>query len=212
MGSPNAALNVDGDEDESATVSDSTATKTDSDSDSETETDEEIRNRYDTGPFREGEKVLAYHKQCIYVAKVLQFEKRSNGWHYYVHYLGWNKSWDEWVGVDRLLKYTDENRMKQEALNKKLEEQKKAELQTSKRGTAGGRGKKRKKDSSSKEKSAVPPEKLVNIQIPLTLKKQLIDDCEFITHLGKLVKLPRTPNVEDILKLYLDYRCKKDGT
>lgn len=24
------------------------------------------------------------------------------------------------------------------------------------------------------------------LQIPLTLKKQLVDDCEFITHLGKV--------------------------
>ncbi|XP_039052462.1 protein MRG1-like [Hibiscus syriacus] len=54
-------------------------------------------------------------------------------------------------------------------------------------------------------------EKLVNIQIPLTLKKQLINDCEFITHLGKLIVLPCTPNVEDILKMYLDYRHKKDN-
>ncbi|XP_022768704.1 protein MRG2-like isoform X2 [Durio zibethinus] len=220
MGSSYTALN---DDDDSATESDdNTATKIDSDSDSETETDEEIRNRYDTGPFREGERVLAYHSKCIYEAKVLNCEKRSNGWHYYVHYRGWNKNWDEWVGVDTLMKFIDENLQKQEALNKKLKEEMKAEFHSSKRGTVrvfhskprnprGGRGKKRKNDSISKEKSAVPSEKLVNIQIPLTLKKQLVDDSEFITHLGKLVKLPRTPNVEDILKMYLDYRCKKDG-
>ena len=69
MGSSNTALN-DGEDDDSATKSDNTATKTDSDSDSETETDEEIRNRYDTGPFREGEKVLAYHSLRIYESKV----------------------------------------------------------------------------------------------------------------------------------------------
>ncbi|RVX00075.1 hypothetical protein CK203_024832 [Vitis vinifera] len=37
------------------------------------------------------------------------------------------------------------------------------------------------------EKEAIPVEKLVNIQIPPTLKKQLVDDCEFITHLGQVV-------------------------
>ncbi|QHO23030.1 hypothetical protein DS421_12g360140 [Arachis hypogaea] len=61
------------------------------------------------------------------------------------------------------------------------------------------------------EKPEVPPDKLVNIQIPPTLRKQLVDDCEFITHLGKLVKLPRTPNVNDIMKNYFDYRLKKCG-
>lgn len=30
-------------------------------------------------------------------------------------------------------------------------------------------------------------ENFVNIQIPPPLKKQLVDDCEFITHLGKVV-------------------------
>ncbi|KAI5404255.1 Protein mrg2, variant 4 [Lathyrus oleraceus] len=47
--------------------------------------------------------------------------------------------------------------------------------------------------------------------IPPTLRKQLVDDFEFITHLGKLVKLPRTPNVNDIFKTYFDYRLKKSG-
>ncbi|EOY15820.1 MRG family protein, putative isoform 4 [Theobroma cacao] len=223
MGSSNTALN---DDDDSATESDNdTATKTDSDSDtdSETETDEEFRKRYDTGPFREGEKVLAFHNLRIYEAKVLKFDNRSNGWHYFVHYLVSIKSWDEWVAVDRLMKFTEENRQKQEALNKTLAEEKKVEFHTSKRGTGrvfhfklkhpkGGRGKKRKNDSISKEKSAVPSEKIVSIQLPLTLRKQLVNDCEFITHLGKLVKLPRIPTVEDILKMYLDYRSKKDGT
>lgn len=84
-------------------------------------------------------------------------------------------------------------------------------------------------------------EKLVSIQIPVKLKKQLVDDSEFVTHLGKvmisglisitsvgfndqviwgllisfalqLVKLPRTPNVDDIMKKYLEYRLKKDAT
>ncbi|KAE8715656.1 F-box family protein [Hibiscus syriacus] len=213
MGSSNTALS----DDDSATV-----TKTDSDSDSATETDEEICNRYDTCLFREDEKVLAYHSRFIYLAKVLKCEKRSNGWHYFVHYLGWKKNWDEWVGVDRLMKFTEENLQKQEAINKKLKEERKGEFRTSKRGTSlvsmrhpkGSRGKKRNSDSICKDKQTVPSdssEKLVNIRIPLTLKKHLINDCEFITHLGKLFILPRTPSVEDILKMYLDYRYKKDN-
>ncbi|XP_039050310.1 protein MRG1-like [Hibiscus syriacus] len=220
MGSSNTSLT----DDDSVTEFDNTATKTDSDShsDSATETDEEFRNRYHTCLFREDEKVLAYHCRFIYLAKVLKCEKRSNGWHYFVHYLGWKKNWDEWVGVDRLMKFTEENLHKQVALNKKLKEEQKGEFQTSKRGTArvslrnpkGSRGKRQKNDAICKDKQAVPSdssEKLVNIQIPLTLKKQLVNDCEFITHLGKLIVLPCTPSVEDILKMYLDYRYTKDN-
>ncbi|KAL8487509.1 hypothetical protein ACS0TY_023984 [Phlomoides rotata] len=62
-----------------------------------------------------------------------------------------------------------------------------------------------------KEEDIAQLEKFVNIQIPSTLKKQLIDDQDCITHLGKLVKLPRTPNVHEILNKYFDYRVRMDG-
>ncbi|KAJ7966566.1 MRG family protein isoform 1 [Quillaja saponaria] len=110
------------------------------------------------------------------------------------------QSWDEWVGVDRLLKHTEENVLKQQELNKKDGNDKNMKV---------GRASQMKPKSSNGK--FCHASKLVNIQIPLTLKKQLVDDCEFITHLGKLVKLPRVPNVDDILKKYLDYRLKKDG-
>lgn len=149
------------------------------------------------------------------MCKVKKIEYRLKEWRYYVHYLGWSKNWDEWVGVDRLMKYTDENLQKQRELNNKQDAEKSTKPSrisyTKPKGSNVPRGKKRKHDSILKEKGALPLEKLVIIQIPPTLKKQLIDDCEFVTHLGKLVRLPRTPSVDDILKKYLDYRLRKDG-
>lgn len=50
----------------------------------------------------------------------------------------------------------------------------------------------------------------MNIQIPLPLKKQLVDDNECITQLDQLVKLPRSPNVHEILNKYYVCRVKKD--
>lgn len=76
---------------------------------------------------------------------------------------------------------------------------------------AAAKGKKR-KTNSGVEKDNVSVEKLVKIQIPSTLKKQLVDDWEFVTQQNKLVKLPRSPNVDGILAKYLEYRTKKDGT
>ncbi|KAL6013307.1 Protein mrg1 [Asimina triloba] len=64
---------------------------------------------------------------------------------------------------------------------------------------------------SGEEKDTGSTDKLMKIQFPSTLKKQLVDDSEFVNQLGKLVKLPRSPNVDEILKKYLDYRSKKDG-
>ncbi|KAF9600249.1 hypothetical protein IFM89_005073, partial [Coptis chinensis] len=61
------------------------------------------------------------------------------------------------------------------------------------------------------EKDTVSTNKHVKVQIPSTLKKQLLDDCEYVTQLGKLVKLPRAPCVDDIMKKYLDHKSKKDA-
>ncbi|KAF6176214.1 hypothetical protein GIB67_023505 [Kingdonia uniflora] len=179
-----------------------------------------------SGDFTEGEKVLAYHGPCVYEAKVQKVEFRKKEWKYFVHYLGWNKNWDEWVGADRLMKITPENIEKQEALNKKAPDKNfksgrsaqnkpksSTEAKVDKEDLRNNvaRGKKRKGESVTEDKDTASMEKHVKIEIPSTLKKQLVDDWEFVTQLGKFVKLPRSPSVDDILKKYLDYKSKKDG-
>ncbi|XP_004501548.1 protein MRG2 isoform X1 [Cicer arietinum] len=183
-------------------------------SNSNSSSNTEIENyNISVSPYTEGEKVFAYHTTCIYEAKVRQIEYKHKRWRFYLHYLGWKKSWDEWVVLDRLMKHTEENMRIKLALDEKYGNDKNARKpRASSKASNGARGRKRKNDSVIKEKSGVLPDKLVNILIPLTLKKQLVDDFEFITHLGKLVKLPRTPNVNDIFKKYFDYRLKKSGS
>ncbi|CAN6539847.1 unnamed protein product [Malus baccata var. baccata] len=197
------------DTDSSAAESDSSATKTDSDKIHDENYDASPPSP-DSCPFTEGEKALAFHKARLYEAKVTDVRYKMD-WEFYVHYAGWNKSWDEWVGLDRLMKNTDENKKKHQYLNQKQGTDKNAKLirtaHTKPKSYHASRGKKRKNDSVCKDKGAIPMEDLV-LQMPQTLKKQLVDDCQFITHLGKLVKLPRTPNVDDIFKKYLDYRSK----
>ncbi|MCL7047901.1 hypothetical protein MKW94_015213 [Papaver nudicaule] len=136
--------------------------------------------------------------------------------------------WDEWVGTERLLKFTEENKKLQEELKLKqqgtdknpksgrsshVKPKSSADAKMDKEDTRNyvGKGKKRKSDFSIEEKDTISNEKLVKIQIPSTLKKQLVDDWEFVVQLGKLVKLPRSPCVDDILKRYLEYKTKKDG-
>nr|KYP70453.1 Chromatin modification-related protein eaf3 [Cajanus cajan] len=186
-------------------------------SNSSSSTQSETDNHSSVAPYVEGEKVLANHNQCLYEAKVRKVEHNRKAWLFHVHYLqGWKKSWDEWVGMDRLMKHTEENMRKKHALDEKHGNEKNAKVprgsQAKSKTTYVSRGRKRRNESVTKAKPGVDPEKLVNIQIPTTLKKKLVDDCEFITHLGKLVKLPRTPNVNDILKNYFDYRLKKCGS
>lgn len=209
MGSSDTGLNND---DDSATVSDESNTETDSDM--RTETDEECQSSHPPSVFVNDEKVLAFHSGQYYEAKVIRALYEENKWGFFVHYTGWNKTWDEWVGTDRLLKHTEENVQKQKALKERLEMEMKTKAvqapQMKMKNSGVSRGRKRKNDNLNKEKDLVPLEKLVNLQIPPTLKKQLVDDCEFITHQSKLVKLPRAPNVQDICKKYCEYRSKKD--
>ncbi|KAG8384327.1 hypothetical protein BUALT_Bualt04G0106700 [Buddleja alternifolia] len=135
-------------------------------------------------------------------------------------------SWDEWVAMDRLMKLTEENILKQQALDKKAGVDKNTKsgrsAQTKPKSSSDVKvekdepkntvvkGKKRKSDSGI-EKDNPASEKLIKFQLPPNLKKQLVDDWEFITQQNKLVKLPRSPNVDDILTAYLEYRTKKDG-
>ncbi|KAF2932469.1 hypothetical protein DAI22_04g000200 [Oryza sativa Japonica Group] len=179
----------------------------------------------ETSPsFKEGERVLAYHGPLLYEAKVQKSENKEDEWRYHVHYLGWSKSWDEWVTNDRLLKLTDENIRKQQELEKsqavdksvksgRSAQHKPKDAKTDKEDTKIiVKGKKRKSQpGGTEEKERKSSESLFMSHFPSTLKKQLVDDWEFVTQLGKLVKLPRSPTVDDILKKYLEHRTKKDN-
>lgn len=90
--------------------------------------------------FKEGEKVLCFHGPLIYEAKCL---KAKEGDKFLIHYQGWNKSWDEWVPIERILKYNEENLKKQKELKENQDKSKK-------------RRKEDKKKEKEKEKDVVP--------------------------------------------------------
>ncbi|KAJ6288726.1 hypothetical protein OIU76_024664, partial [Salix suchowensis] len=102
--------------------------------------------------------------------------------------------------MDRLMKHTPDNVLKQQTLEKKQGIDKNLKpgrsSQTKPKNSTDSKmdkedpksnvakGKKRKSDSGI-EKDNLPVEKLVKIQIPSTLKKQLVDDWEFVTQQDK---------------------------
>ncbi|XWS45215.1 hypothetical protein CRYUN_Cryun15aG0117000 [Craigia yunnanensis] len=163
--------------------------------------------------FSEGERVLAYHGP-----RVQKAELRKKEWKYFVHYLDKlniaRLCWDEWVGADRLMKHTEENVMKQQALDKKQGVDKSSKSvrssQTKPKSSTDSKadkedlkntvpkGKKRKSNSGVEEDNSSMV-KLIKIQIPSTLKKQLIDDWEFVTQQEKLT-------VELVTDFFLGYR------
>ncbi|KAI7741949.1 hypothetical protein M8C21_031279 [Ambrosia artemisiifolia] len=204
MRSSDATAITDEDEDDpSATISNDKSVTTDTNTDND-------GSKYDAvqslPPFLQGDKVLAYHSRRIYEAKVLEVDPTKE--RFFVHYQGWNKNWDEWVGMDRLMLHNKENLEKQKALEKEypLEKSVRA-FHLKPKNPNVTRGKKRKRLF----KGTASYEKLVDVQIPSPLKKHLVNYCEYVTHMGKLVKLPCCPNVDEILKLYLEHQPNKDG-
>lgn len=69
--------------------------------------------------FTEGEKILCFSGPLIYEAKILKGDTEDNK--YFIHYHGWNKSWDEWVDKAQMLKHTELNLEKKRDLDKAQE-------------------------------------------------------------------------------------------
>ncbi|KAL8955517.1 MAG: hypothetical protein Q9193_006666 [Seirophora villosa] len=87
--------------------------------------------------FDKDEKVLCFHGELLYEAKILEVEQDSSTapFRYRIHYKGWKNTWDDWVENDRLRKLNDENREIAQALKRQYLEsvQKPTKPTTSKR-------------------------------------------------------------------------------
>jgi len=66
--------------------------------------------------FEKEEVILAHHQNMMYEAKILNLEERIDPTnpgakkpYFFIHYVGWNDRWDEWVDDSRLLKHNEEN-------------------------------------------------------------------------------------------------------
>ncbi|KAJ7902687.1 MRG-domain-containing protein [Mycena olivaceomarginata] len=184
--------------------------------------------------YNAGENVLCYHGPLIYLAKVLKVQPPAEGdeknavtgkegQHYFVHYKGWKTTWDEWVPADRLLKDNEVNRLKQKELAKEhpasaagTRTQPKATTSAAKeviagtsasastrsgtRKETGTRGTKRGRDDPDGTRR---PEMKLNI--PEQIKAKLVDDWETVTKNSKLVTLPRSPTVLELLKEFEEH-------
>ncbi|KAI7905273.1 chromo domain-like protein [Cokeromyces recurvatus] len=162
------------------------------------------------------EKVLCYHGPLIYEAKILDRnwmdkDPELTGPYYFVHYKGWKRSWDEWVPETRILRWSEENlkmqsRLKSFYLSKK-DGKKMSTLNEEDNDSLDG-SKKAKLDEEE-ESYLNKPE--LRLDIPDTLKGQLVDDWENVTKNQQLVTLPRTITVNDVLARYKRFKRDKKG-
>ncbi|KAK9239777.1 MRG-domain-containing protein [Lipomyces kononenkoae] len=153
---------------------------------------------------------------------------------YLIHYKGWKSSWDEWLPQERVLRWTEENlrmqkELKSEALQQLRSKKSSVSGQRELTPTAGSAGMSSAQKRKEAAKEAVDLAKAtkktrreaeekedeyfshldVNIIVPDTLKAQLADDWENITKNSQLVKLPRSPNVQEILQEFRTFYLKR---
>lgn len=77
---------------------------------------------------------MCYHGQLIYEAKLLKTQVKDKTVKYYIHYAGWSKNWDEWVGETRVLKYNETNVQLQKDTQQKMEKSAKGAKKVAKSG------------------------------------------------------------------------------
>ncbi|CEO99467.1 Chromo domain-containing protein [Plasmodiophora brassicae] len=159
--------------------------------------------------YEEGEEVLAHHGPCVYAARIVKIapsEEAPGEFEYRVHYLNWNKSWDEWVLADRLMKKTPENITKMHEIERQLKEQKKQKPE--KRKTTATKRRRTVSEVGVEEPDA-KREEMNLLPMPANLKAALIADWESICKKRSLIPLPATPNIDTILDGYIHSKSNR---
>jgi len=122
--------------------------------------------------FTADEKVLCYHGPLLYEAKILKSKKESGNYSYFVHYQGWNKNWDEWVGEARIMKQVPESYEKQ----KKLLQNHAAANKAQKKAVKEAKKKKGGSDSGANSRASTPVGDRVGVSSSRPAKRSLADD------------------------------------
>jgi mortality factor 4-like protein 1 len=97
--------------------------------------------RQPSQPYAKDEKVLCFHHEMLYEAKILDIQpaEDGDGFQYKIHYKGWKNTWDDWVPADRIRKFTDENKELAAQLHAQMKHlQQKSTKQPKKGGKANG--------------------------------------------------------------------------
>lgn len=165
------------------------------------------------------------------VGQTIKSQQKDKMIRYFVHYQGWNKSWDEWVPENRVLKYNEANIEKQTELreshdaNKAKKKKRALDNDTpvpspsnsssakSTRAAAAGKEdvtrKKLKVEPNVEDEAEFTKKMEIRIKLPDDLKNWLVDDWDLITRQKKLVEIPAKMTVQQILD---DYVKSKKGS
>ena len=164
----------------------------------------------DAFAFKKDEAVLAYHGPLIYQATVKDrvakdaLEGNVRIRLYLLNYTGWNSHWDEWVAESRVLQDNEANVALQKERVKEFQRAHKRRL--NKQGTEP--------DGSKRQKAAedTPLQDVrESLRLPHSMKLKLLEDWERITRERKLVPLPRSPSISELLEEFLQTKAKRSS-
>lgn len=150
-----------------------------------------------------------------------------------VHYLGWNKQWDEWVNSKRILPITQENSQLKKSLELQIKEEKESkaakQLEKSSKKVQKGKNKQDKASLLVKGKRSINKNSVndsgikikikkpsynnykgfthneIIVLVPDSIKNILVDDWEKITKDNKLHALPANITAKTTLKWFESY-------
>ncbi|SCV04112.1 LAME_0H15852g1_1 [Lachancea meyersii CBS 8951] len=187
-------------------------------------------------PLAVEDKCLAFHGPLLYAAKILKVHDPENAEEqtvnddndknneegdedevpanlkdqecFYIHYRGWKSSWDEWVGLDRIREYTDENLEYKRQLVEQAKDARQAKKKAPSKPRKPVEPRKRKNvPGSAPDETGNPTQPSgprIVIHISQQLKAVLVDDWERITKDKKLVSLPCKPTAAQLLDEYYE--------
>lgn len=121
-------------------------------------------------------------------------------------------SWDEWVPETRVLRWSEENIQMQSRLKSlyRTKQTKSSASTTTSNSGESSLGKRRRDAKMEKEEDYLKkPE--IKLDIPDTLKGQLVDDWENVTKNQQLVTLPRQVTINEVLVRYKRFKKDKKG-
>ncbi|KAF2431983.1 MRG-domain-containing protein [Tothia fuscella] len=182
--------------------------------------------------FEKDEKVLCFHLELLYEAKVLGCKQqdptdKKSPWMYLIHYKGWKNTWDDWALEGRILKFNDENIELSRNLKKEMDRvnqlsKPQKTVSAKRKGAVSGRGseernstpaaaasKKRGRDNDTEKEDTYHSRPIIRIPMPDLLKSALVDDWEMVTKNNQLVKLPSDTPASVVLDDYLAYEKTK---
>lgn len=157
--------------------------------------------------FADGEKVLCYHGPLLYEAKVSKTREKNP--QFFIHYGGWNKTWDEWVPESRLIKHNEAGLQKQKELQAlhpdKKRPTKKRERPRRDIETVGSRRKRTRQEHAESATREMSADQDIKVELPGELRKWLVDDWDLVTKQKQLVRIPKKVTVVDILAKYTEH-------